>query len=87
MYEIVRFYRHDRDDEVLKVVVTEAEAREWCNRPDTKDPAGQWFDGYREQGTDDGRNLREVLAELPDEVAQLLTRSDGFGFGRRSWRP
>ncbi len=47
LYDIIRFYQDGRKQKVVKKGVTLEEAKEHCQREDTRE-AGKWFDGFRE---------------------------------------
>lgn len=46
-YKIVRFFRADRPNEVVRTGLTLDEAQEHCNAPWTQ--GENWFDGYTEE--------------------------------------
>lgn len=48
-YKIIRFFSDDLNDpKIIKTGLTLEEAREHCNRKDTR-KAGVWFDGYTKE--------------------------------------
>lgn len=46
-YKIVRYFQDDREAEIIVRGLSEAQAKEHCQRDDSRGPG--WFDGYTKE--------------------------------------